>query len=168
MMILFEHHGKDPSVKSWWCNPFWLGNLLHSPPFQVQSQLWPPTGQVFVVALPVMGKVARSKRIHALPSKTHSCSELQSGHEKLLAIKHEHPDPAELQREIEEQCAYIVCWFFYLPRQVVQIYPEKLSVRSMKLSWQPWRSKKKTRPQILSMVKCFSNQKCISRIARYK
>ena len=56
-----------------------------------------------------MGKVARSKRVLALPSKTHSCSELQSGHEKLLAIKHEHPDPAELQREIEEQCAYIVC-----------------------------------------------------------
>ena len=71
-----------------------------------------------------MGKVARAKLVHALPSKTHSCSELEQGHGKLLAIKHEHPDPAELQKEIEEQFASIICRFFSFPRQVVQRYLE--------------------------------------------
>ena len=42
--------------------------------------------------------------------------------------------------------------------------PGKLCVRSMKLSWQPWSSKEKTRPQILPVVKCFWNQKFMCQI----
>ena len=115
-----------------------------------------------------MGKVARSKKVHALPSKTHSCSELESGHEKLLAIKREHPDPAELQKEIEEQCAYILYVDFSSSKTSCSDILGKLCVRSMKLSWQPSRSKKKTRPQIPLVEQCVSNQNCVSQSVRYK
>jgi len=40
--------------------------------------------------------------VRSLPSRTHSCSELEKGQKKLLEIKKEHPDPEELLKEIQE------------------------------------------------------------------
>ena len=59
----------------------------------------PPIG--FIVGLtPVMGK-KQQPPVRTLPSKSHSCSEMEKGHKSLVAIKKEHQDPVELAAEIK-------------------------------------------------------------------
>lgn len=41
------------------------------------------------------------RAVRTLPSKSHSCSEMEKGHKSLVAIKKEHPDPVELAAEIK-------------------------------------------------------------------
>lgn len=45
----------------------------------------------------------KGKELRTMPSKKHSCSELEKGHNDLLKVKTEHGDPEELQRQIEDR-----------------------------------------------------------------
>ena len=51
---------------------------------------------------PAMGSREKSAPPRKLPSKRHSCSELQNGHRGLMKVKREHMDPEELQKKVED------------------------------------------------------------------
>lgn len=49
-----------------------------------------------------MGKAGKAAPVERLPSKKHSCSELQQGHRSMMAVKAETVDPEEFQQKIED------------------------------------------------------------------
>ena len=53
--------------------------------------------------------MAKDKReVQKLPSKRHSCSELEKGHAALMAVKHEGDDPEVFDQKIKDSQKYIL------------------------------------------------------------
>lgn len=48
------------------------------------------------------GEKGGEASLRSLPSKKHSCSELQKGHKRLLEVKTERLDPEEMAKKIKD------------------------------------------------------------------
>ena len=71
-----------------------------------------------------------------LPSKTHSCSELEEGNRRLLAVKQEAEKEDELQRQIKDWVliwgAYPIVMLLLIGKQWCLVHPHRMGY-----DWQP-------------------------------